>query len=1160
MSRTLLATACLFAVAPVWASEPIQLANRPALSPDGSLLAFDWAGDIWVVASEGGLARPLTRHPGRDSAPRFSPDGKTIAFVSDRLGSAQLFLVPLEGGEPRQVTHHTAGFDLHDWFPDGRLLASGSRDHFWRGAERFLIVSAAERKPEQVLFDDYGGNGQLAPDGKKLLYTREGTAWWRKGYRGSQAAQVWLFDLTEGRHEAVLKKETQCRWPLWKPDGSGFWYVGGPGKAQNLWEYSFQDRADRPVTRMTDDSVVFPCVSRDGSTIVFRHRFDFYLLRPGQGEPKKLAIHHNVDRTAEKVNRRVLTSATQVAFNTEGTEIAFIAGGDLWVMDTELREPRQVTSTAEEERDPVFSPDGESLWYVSDRSYSVQPTKESDGSRVQTDLWRASRKDGAKPWFLNDQFTRACMTDDPEVESGLKFAPTGDQVAFIRGRGEIWVMKPDGKDARKVHSGFSRPEFDWSPDGKWLVYSAEDTDFNRDIWLLPLEGSRPAFNLSRSPWPDFSPVWSPDGKKIAFLGARGEASDSAGTREVDIFYVYLAKEEDEKDSRERAIEKSLEKIKKAKAGIAPTEPGKDPAATAPAGDPAAAPTRPRRRGGESAQPEPTKPQATPPQPPAKGAEGAKAADPAKKPEPVKVVIDFDQLHERLRRIRIADSREGDLLFSPDGKKLAFTATVEGKRGLYTVEFPDSLTPKLLSATPLAGSRWLKLGNLLVGHVAGVPSSMAGSSNLPTGPVVNSYRFSAAQTENLPAKNKAVFNLAWQQMRDNYYDERLGNNDWNAIRLKYETMAQEACDSATLATVVNMMLGELNGSHLGFSITGGLPRGQTPPDPSAGSRWQEQTAHLGVRFDLTKNGKGLVIRDVLPGGPADQEKAKLLPGERILSIDGTAVDPTLDLTTVLNGRVPRDVAVVVADKDGKERNVTLRAISHGEVRPLLYRHWIEGNRRLVDKLSGGKLGYLHIDAMSMPSFYKFEEELFAQGHGKEGLVIDVRENGGGSTADHLLTALTQPVHAITVPRGGEPGYPQDRKVYATWNKPIIVLCNQNSFSNAEIFSHAIKTLKRGKVVGVPTAGGVISTGGTAIMDVGFLRLPFRGWYLVGNGEDLELNGAVPDLVVWPEPGQMPKGDDKQLEKAVEQLLEDVKAWQARPKPTLKKASARPDFNQ
>jgi tricorn protease len=223
--------------------------------------------------------------------------------------------------------------------------------------------------------------------------------------------------------------------------------------------------------------------------------------------------------------------------------------------------------------------------------------------------------------------------------------------------------------------------------------------------------------------------------------------------------------------------------------------------------------------------------------------------------------------------------------------------------------------------------------------------------------------------------------------------------------------------------------------------------------------------------------------------------------------------------------------------------------------LLYEKWQRDNRRAVEEASKGTLGYLHISAMSMPSFRKFEEELYSVGAGKDGLVIDVRENGGGSTADHLLTALTQPVHAITVARGGGPGYPQDRKVYGTWNKPIVVLCNQNSFSNAEIFSHAIKTLKRGQLVGVPTAGGVISTGGTSIMDAGFLRLPTRGWFVLTTGQDMELNGAVPDHVVWPQPGDLAQGKDRQLQKAVEVLLSDVKAWKSRPQPKLQKASER-----
>jgi len=393
------------------------------------------------------------------------------------------------------------------------------------------------------------------------------------------------------------------------------------------------------------------------------------------------------------------------------------------------------------------------------------------------------------------------------------------------------------------------------------------------------------------------------------------------------------------------------------------------------------------------------------------------------------------------------------------------------------------------------------------------------------------------------------------MRDHWYDERLGNRDWAKVRAKYTEMAGDSIDVDMLGTVVNLMLGELNGSHLGFSTVGSPRRGATPPIENPLTGPQQGTAHLGVRFDQSFAGPGLKIRDVLPTGPAEQKRSKLLPGEVILKIDGQDVSLKTDLTKGLNGPMQRELQLLVKDRDGKEREVMLRPISYTTARALLYEKWMRDNREMVDKFSNGRLGYLHISAMSMPSFTKFEEELYSVGAGKDGLVIDVRENGGGSTADHLLTALTQPVHAITVPRGGGQGYPQDRKVYNTWNKPIVVLCNQNSFSNAEIFSHAIKTLKRGQLVGVRTAGGVISTGATSILDVGMLRMPTRGWYLLTDGQDMELNGAAPHHSVWPEPGDMPQGKDAQIKKGVDVLLADVELWKQRAKPKLEKATER-----
>ncbi len=607
---------------------------------------------------------------------------------------------------------------------------------------------------------------------------------------------------------------------------------------------------------------------------------------------------------------------------------------------------------------------------------------------------------------------------------------------------------------------------------------------------------------------------------------------------MQIYYVWLKAEYNEQTRRERTLKKALDKMKKRPA-ILPSSKRPTSSTKSDSGAPSVPPPgsgtnslSSTNAAKLSASQERTK---------------ALLADLVARRRSVstniaKVTIDFDGIEERIRRITNKDVTESGLLWSPDSKRLAFGATVDGKRGTYTVSFPEPSKPALMA--PVSGSRgrWLKKSDQITWLVEGVPATLSGRGTAV------SYRFSAPQTIDVAGKNRAAFEQCWRVMRDHWYDDRLGNRDWDAVRAKYSDMAAASPDNRTFADVVHLMLGELNGSHLGFRS--GSSRVARP------GAWREETAHLGLRFDETFEGPGLKVRDVVAKGPASRSQSRIEAGEIILAIDGKPVARDTDLSTVLNGRPDRDVALKVRDLKGKERSVTLRPISYAAARSLLYQQWIDDNRKAVDRLSKGQLGYLHISAMNMGSFYRFEEDLYAAGAGRDGLVIDVRENGGGSTTDHLLTALTQPHHAIAVPRGGKKGYPQDRMVYATWNKPLVVLCNQNSFSNAEIFSHAIKVLKRGQLVGVPTAGGVISTGSVNIMDVGSLRLPFRGWYVATSGEDMELHGAVPHHVVWPKPGEMPRGKDVQIERAVKVLLEDVKEWRDRPQPGLRKATERP----
>ena len=1101
-----IAAAAIFLLGPVATAEVVRLAEEPALSPDGSTLAFAWAGDLWVIPSKGGVARPLTRHPSRDHAPAYAPDGRSIAFLSDRDGADQVYVMPAEGGAPRRLTFHSEGFGLEGWYPDGHsLLVSASRDHHWRDSARFFRIDAEGRSAEQLLFDTDGDSGSLSPDGKRLLFTREGLEWWRKGYRGSRASQIWMADLTDGSFTKLLGPPGGALWPLWKPDGEGFYYVGLQNGALNLREFELESKEDRPLTEFEDDSVVFPCLSADGSTLAFRHLFDLYRIVPGEGgPPTRIEVTVEGDVVRDPLERRSLDSATEAAFSADGMEIAFIAGGDLWVMDTELREPRQVTATPEEERHPAFAPDGGSVVFVSDR----------DG---QPDLWRAERGDGSKYWWQNESFSLERLTRDAEPEDDPQWGPDGSTLAFIRGRGELWLMGPKGEDPRRLLGSWDAPDYDWSPDGRWIAYAVADQDFNQDVWIAPVDGSRPPFNLSRHPFNESGPVWSPDGRKIAFTGRRDGD-------EVDIYYAWLREEDDDQTRRERTIDKAIEAMQKARKAKS------------------SKPEDPEKKNGPGA----------PPAEPEADAEAKEPAEPSKPKGRPEVRIDFDRLHERVRRVPIPNSTETALFWSPDSKKLAFSASIDGNSGTYTVEVPDDLKPKRLAGEQGRQARWLEKGDKIVWLSGRTPASLSGSGKAA------SYRFRALQEVDRPARFRAAFDQCWRLMRDHYYDEHLGNRNWDAVRRKYAGVAAASPDLDAFGTVVNLMLGELNGSHLGFRSRRG---GGAGPDPEPGAEpettrgWAPRTAHLGVRFDPTDKGPGLKVRDVIPDGPADRAGMRIKAGETVLAIDGTTVDPALDLTTVLNGKPERDIRLKVRNPEGEERDVTIRPIPFPMARSLLYEKWIRDNRKRVDEASGGKLGYLHIQGMNFSSFYRFEEELYSAGAGKDGLIIDVRENGGGSTTDHLLTALTQPVHAITVPRGGAPGYPNDRKVYATWSKPIVVLCNQNSFSNAEIFSHAIKTLGRGPLVGVTTAGGVISTGAASIMDIGTLRMPTRGWFLLGDGKDMELNGAVPDHVVWPDPADFARGIDRQLDKAVEVLDERVKAEAARPRPDLKKASDR-----
>jgi tricorn protease len=375
--------------------------------------------------------------------------------------------------------------------------------------------------------------------------------------------------------------------------------------------------------------------------------------------------------------------------------------------------------------------------------------------------------------------------------------------------------------------------------------------------------------------------------------------------------------------------------------------------------------------------------------------------------------------------------------------------------------------------------------------------------------------------------RLAFRRIWKTLGERFYDAKMNGTDWDALRLKYETAATGARTSRQFDRVVSQLLGELNASHLTF---------QREPwvNEIRKKSTEKPTAHPGLIFRDGSAEGPLVIDEVLTGSPIDLLKDKPEEGEIVVKIAGEPVTNLSALHPFFNGAEKRPLAVVIRAKDGKERVLELRCISYERARTLEQKQSYVESRKLA--ATAGKISYQRVPDMNRDTFEKLELEIYRQSLDSDGMILDLRDNGGGREADRMLSLFCQPVHSRTVPRDGPEGYPLARRAYASWDKPLVVLCNENTFSNAEIFCHAIRATKRGPLVGKTTAGGVISAVETNIPDAGDLQVPFRGWFDAVTRKNLDLNGAVPDFPAELTPEDEDAGTDPPLRMAVERMRE------------------------
>ncbi len=521
-----------------------------------------------------------------------------------------------------------------------------------------------------------------------------------------------------------------------------------------------------------------------------------------------------------------------------------------------------------------------------------------------------------------------------------------------------------------------------------------------------------------------------------------------------------------------------------------------------------------------------------------GSKGGKKSKKGKKGKKVpKITIDFEDIHERLTQVTYLPGNENNIAIGPKGEYFYFTTNSgsrsgsEGKSDLKKVKWNGEKMTTVSSNIRLGGLTLSNDGKSFYYVSRGKLAKLGVKSKKPEG-----FSYTARMDIDRKQEMSQIFDEAWRVLKDGFYDPNFHGKDWNKLKAEYKPVALSASTIQDFRVIFNEMLGQLNASHMGL-------RGSSTPE----NLQREQTGLLGIEVEGVS--KGVKVTTVVPGTPADRKSSRLNVGDIITAVNGQSIG-NQNFYSLTNGMSGEKIWLNVTSSDGKTREVIIRPTSY--IRGQLYEAWVKERKALTDKYSNGQLGYIHIQGMNWRSFERFERELTAAGLGKKGIVIDVRYNGGGWTTDMLMAVLNVQQHAYTVPRGAVKSLEKENKQYvnyypygerlplASWTGPAITLCNQNSYSNAEIFSHAFKTLNRGTLVGQPTFGAVISTGSGRLIDGSYVRRPFRAWYVKATEENMEHGPAVPDVLVENTPNYRTSGNDDQLKKSVEILLKEIKS--------------------
>lgn len=1005
-------------------SEEVWGARFPAPSPDGTMISFSYYGDIWVVSAHGGRAERLTVSNGYESTSYWSPDGKWIAFVTDRWGSDDICIIPSDGsGSATRLTYYSMYDDLFGWTPDGEYLVFES---FRQTLRPSLYKISVDGGLPEMLTRFTAREVCFTPDGKGMYYMRGGAAWWRRRYRGSASQDIWFKELPDGESRRITDLPGRDGYPMYsKVDGKLYFVSNRHADAvNNLWCTNIDGANPKQLTFERED-IHFPEISWDGSTIAYECYGSLCTYDVATGEQMKVTITVTEDHKESPFYlERFMSKATEFALSPDEHELAFVVHGEIFIMqlkDGKTEKVVRLTDTPFIEKHISWHPENELLVY----------TAMEDGDM---DIWTIEPKSEEK--FYDDLlFASKKLLNTDESEAKPLFSPDGEMIAYFKNREQLYVMTKNGTQSTKLCPHNDVLWIDWSPDSKWITFSRTTLGWREDIFVVRADGSAECINISNHPNDDYKPMWSNDGRRIAYA-----SRDAIGN--LWMKYVFLRKEDEQKERDYWETEEQ------------------------------------------------------------------DSAD-----KDVTVKLDFEDIEDRIHTVTKVLGWYNYVAQSPDGKQFALYSNNQESNDIWTVDWLGK-DLKRVTKTNVRPRMFLVSNNkkkilYLTGTGNIFSADIASAQSMP-------LSFSVEIGIDRKQEREQVFNEAWWALQDGFYDSDFHGIDWQAMYHKYKDRALHTRTTRDFHSVVRMMLGELNASHLGIYQSYDI---------------QERTGVLGIIYDPDYTGDGVKVADIIRDSPIDKEEIGIEPGDIITHINGKKIVRGENFYSYLRNKSGEDVMLTVRGQQ-EERDVKVRPRTPGSILRLIKDRWIQANQEYVYKESNDRLGYLYIASMGGRDLRKFEQDLYKE-MDKEALIIDIRYNGGGNIHDEILNILRRTSYMYSIERGEEKEY------YSLfrWDKPTVLIINENCYSDAEIFPAAFKELKLGTVIGVPTFGAVIGTRDIRLLDGSGFRIPGTGWFTLTN-ENLENTPVEPDVYVENRPEMDGSSTDHQLVQAVQILMGEL----------------------